>query len=404
MYNKGKKKLLLIIPNLSYGGAQVSFSRISSSLSLEYEIINVVFNSDEMADYDLDNLVNLDVPASNNIFGKIINFYRRRKKLALLKKQKGVDVSISFLEGADYINILSCQGEKIILSIRGSKKYDQNIKGILGYIRSRILIPTLYNRSDLIVALNKGVKKELLDEFNIKVPVKVIYNWFNLSYIENKKQEDLPEALKRLYQYKVIVSHGRLAPEKGYIHLIRIYAEVIKENKSYCKLVLIGSGPEKDNLIKECKLYNLLSWDAANNQELNYDCNVYFLGYKKNVYPFLSRASVFVLTSLHEGFGNSLVEAMACKLPVVSTDCPYGPDEILNPASEERESGKILKAKNGILAPLFYENNSYSAWAKILSELLKSDQLRRKYGELAFDRVSYFNLNDGLNKWKSIIR
>src|SRR6187549_4201625 len=120
-----KKKILLIIPELTMGGAQRSISKLSIEFARHHTVWLVIFNKvDGLAYAHGGELVSLDVVPSGGIPNKIKSFIQRVRRLRKLKKDLGIDVSISFLEGADYINILSKANDKIILSIRGSKRHD----------------------------------------------------------------------------------------------------------------------------------------------------------------------------------------------------------------------------------------------------------------------------------------
>ncbi len=246
---RSREKILLIIPNLNFGGAQETFSKLSISLSKHHTVYNVVFNKSGMTDYLLGGeLYDLNVSASNGYFNKVINFFKRVRRLSSLKRSLDITIAISFLEGADYVNILSRKGEIIISSIRGSKKYDQNIKGVIGWFRHNLLIPLLYNRMDFLVALNYGVKNELQKHYGIRIPIHVIYNGFDMDYIQSLASQEMPEDEKWIFDAPVIISHGRLSIEKGYDFLVRVFREVL--NTTGCRLVIIGDGPEKGNSLE----------------------------------------------------------------------------------------------------------------------------------------------------------
>jgi len=115
--------------------------------------------------------------------------------------------------------------------------------------------------------------------------------------------------------FRTILSVGRLHWLKNHRMLISAFAEV-REKMDNARLIILGEGKEKKWLM-----------EFARSKKI--EDSIDFPGFQDNPYPFYKNADVFVLTSNWEGFGNVLVEAMACKVPVISTNCPGGPREIL---------------------------------------------------------------------------
>ena len=111
-------------------------------------------------------------------------------------------------------------------------------------------------------------------------------------------------------------------------------------------------------------------------KELDISHNVVFLGFQSNPFKYLSRATVFVLSSLWEGFGNVIIEAMACGIPVISTRCPSGPDEI------------ITNEVNGLLVPV----GDMNALAKAILRLLEDESLRKRIAEAGRKRAEDFRV------------
>ena len=112
----------------------------------------------------------------------------------------------------------------------------------------------------------------------------------------------------------MILSAGRLTGVKDHATLLRAFAEVLDSRAA--RLVVLGDGIERDNLLQLAERYGIAD-------------SVDLPGFRVNPFAYMSRASVFVLSSRYEGFPNVLVQAMACGTPVVSTNCRSGPDEIL---------------------------------------------------------------------------
>jgi glycosyltransferase involved in cell wall biosynthesis len=112
----------------------------------------------------------------------------------------------------------------------------------------------------------------------------------------------------------IIVAVGRLHSQKGFDVLLRAFA--VARAQIDCRLVILGDGPERARLAAQ-----------AEQSGLGYDIDM--PGFCANPFALMARAGAFVLSSRWEGFPNALVEAMACGAPVIATDCPSGPREIL---------------------------------------------------------------------------
>lgn len=138
----------------------------------------------------------------------------------------------------------------------------------------------------------------------------------------------------------VVIGAGRLTRQKDFATLLRAFSLVLKERPA--RLLLLGDGPEREGL-------------EALSRELGISAAVDFHGFVANPFPFIARSNLFVLSSAWEGFGNVLVEAMALGVPVVSTDCPSGPREILHdgalgPLTPVGDSAALAAAILAILA------------------------------------------------------
>jgi glycosyltransferase involved in cell wall biosynthesis len=144
--------------------------------------------------------------------------------------------------------------------------------------------------------------------------IRVIHNPIVSGRIFNMQKEDVRHPWLEDNTIPVVIGMGRLDPIKDFETLIGAFG--IIRRKREVRLVILGEGPEKERLLGI----------AA---ELGVEKDLYMPGFVTNPHSYLARASVFALSSRWEGFGNVLVEALAAGTPVVSTDCPGGPAEIL---------------------------------------------------------------------------
>jgi glycosyltransferase involved in cell wall biosynthesis len=174
----------------------------------------------------------------------------------------------------------------------------------------------LYPRADAVVAVSKGVAQDLLNLIpQLKPKLTVIYNPVIDAALYAKADAPVEHPWFQPHQPPVVLAAGRLVALKGYDTLLRAFARVRQE--TFARLVILGEGSERSNLERL----------AA---ELGVAADVDMPGFDPNPFRYMKRAGVFVLSSRYEGLPNVLIQAMACGCPVVSTDCPNGPAEILD--------------------------------------------------------------------------
>jgi glycosyltransferase involved in cell wall biosynthesis len=206
-------------------------------------------------------------------------------------------------------------------------------KNFFSRIKHKRKFLTLYKNSQ-IISVSDGIKEDL-KEFGL-FNVKRIYNPFNFEKIQKLSEEELN------LKYDYIISVGNLTRVKRQDLLIK----VISLLKTDLHLILLGKGHQEKNLKSLVK-------------ELHLEERVHFLGWKENPYKYMKNAKLFVLSSDVEGFGNVIVESLALNIPVVSMNCPSGPNEILvdELSSFLVNTGDILELKEKIeLALTHYPN------------------------------------------------
>jgi glycosyltransferase involved in cell wall biosynthesis len=407
---KKKRNILLLIPELGFGGAQKSISNLSIEFSKLHNVFLCVFNNDFGTVFPVGGeILQLDVKGGKNFFQKALFFRKRILQLKKIKKENKIDVTISFLEGADYINILSrIKNEKIIISIRGSKSGDKEIKGLLGWIRRKILMYNLYKRADRIVAVSEGIRKELIENYRIKEnKIITIYNFYNINKLTEKSKEQIDEKYLPIFENKnTLINYGRLHVQKNFPALIKILTSLKKDGVDV-KLVIIGDGPEKDNLLEYARSKGLKIYSCWDNQEINYGSDIYFLGYDLNPLKFVRHSTLFTFTSSWEGFPNSLTEAMIVGIPVLAADCPTGPREILAPHTGiNYTTFKSEYAEYGVLMPMLIDpekEEKIQEWTKVIKHFLANESLRTSYKKKAQERAQYFEESNLILQWLKLI-
>jgi glycosyltransferase involved in cell wall biosynthesis len=405
--------VLLLIPNLGLGGAQRVFHDHSVELAKHYSVAEAVFNLDGGNLFPSENPVHsLEVPGGGSPLDKLRNFWQRIERLRVLKRKLCVGVCISHLEGADYVNLLSKGSEKVVLCIHGSKLHDQNIRGIVGWVRKKILMPQLYNRADRIVTVSRDINSELIEGFGVE-PSKLltINNFFEVDSISAKAQEPLSSAEQAIFvTAPVLITVGRLAVQKNQAPLLDVFAALLKLRP--VKLVFVGDGELREALTTRARQLGLRVYDVGNAQELTPEYDVYFLGLQQNPFKYVRASSVFVLPSSWEGFPMALGEAMSCAVPVVSADCPTGPREMLAPTTISSPSQPLRRAEAaafGWLLPMLTDPAhliaSQQVWTDALDQLLAAPQAeRQRLGQLAFSRMQDFTREKIFGQWLTLLR
>jgi glycosyltransferase involved in cell wall biosynthesis len=229
----------------------------------------------------------------------------------------------------------------------------------------KIFVKLLYELVDIHVSVSKNLATNLKEDFNISKKINIIYNGLNLNITK-------PKILKSDKDF-IITTIARLSIQKDHETLIRAF-DLMRKKLPNTKLWITSDGPEKHNLLKltkDLKLFN----------------KVRFLGWIKNINEVLKKSDLFILSSKSEGFGFVLIEAMSKGLPVVSTNTPYGPEEVLD------------YGKYGILTPVGDEK----LMANKIIKLLTNQKIYLHYSKQSIARSKYFSEEKMLNGYKDLI-
>jgi glycosyltransferase involved in cell wall biosynthesis len=378
------KKVAILIYSLGGGGAERVVSTLLNKLSSNFDISLVMMN-DEIS-YDIPQNTKIHYleksSSTENNLVKISKLPWLAWKFRSFCKKNNIDVCLSFCNRANYINILSKvfgNSSKIITSERTSPSTEYGPNTPKNFI-NRVLIKSLYPQTDLMVPNAFEMGHDLKTNFGVSSEITVINNPVDIEKIETLQNEKVEFDFSKF----TFINVGRLIYQKNQKGLLDAFAALNKENS---QLIILGEGTLEKEL-KE-KVVNL-----------NIEHKVHFLGFDNNPYKYLSKADCFVLNSEHEGFPNVVIEALACGLPVISSDCPTGPRELLAPDSDliSHVYDKIEYAKYGILVPV---KDSF-----ILKEAMEiiydNEKLAQKYRKTSKLRAMDYKPQNIVKKFEAI--
>lgn len=349
-------KILFVIPSLGGGGAEracvnllkhIDRSRFSLSLALFQE--RGPYLGDVPADVTV---YDLNRPNSRDP----LLIWRLGRLLRSLQP----DVVFSILRYTNIITLLAARlahsKARVVVNEQNRLQEEFAIYG-LGWLKGTA-VRWLYPKASAITAISQGIRQELVRDFGLpEHQVQVIHNSVDLKAIRAMGAEPVSHPWFD-GSVPVVLGVGRLHPQKGFAYLIRAFRRVWDAVPA--RLFILGEGPDRPALERLVAELGLGEWVAMP-------------GFQQNPFRFMARASVFVLSSLYEGFGNVIVEAMALGVPVVSTRCPSGPDEII-------EDGV-----NGLLVPVADEEALAEAILRVLQDKALAAQLRQRGPERARD-------------------
>jgi glycosyltransferase involved in cell wall biosynthesis len=177
------------------------------------------------------------------------------------------------------------------------------------------LIHETYPLADAIVAVSRGVARDLVERAELPEDrVTVICNGIDVDAVAAACQQPVDDAWLARGTSPVVLGVGRLHRQKGFDTLMRAFAEVRRRRPA--RLVVLGEGPERRALERLGRRLGIAD-------------DMHMPGFAANPAAWMRRSALFVLSSGWEGFPNVVLEALAAGCPVVSTDCPSGPREIL---------------------------------------------------------------------------
>jgi len=362
------KNIMIITQSLTGGGAEKLAANLSLELAKTDRLTIVTFKQDDIEYKYSGNRININrVGGKGGILAHIINAFGRIRDVRKIKKSINCDCTISFLPQTDYVNVLSRRkNEKVIVDVVSNMSFVYP-RGIKKAFRRFIL-----KKADFVVTVSEGVRNDLINNFGIEEGLsKTIYNSCDIDAIvkdcENKTEY---ARLKDILPEKYICSMGSFRLAKGHWHLIKAFSTIADKIPEY-KLVILGDGQYRE------KYKELIEALGLSNR-------VVLPGFANPPYSIISKSELFIFSSVFEGFGHSIIEAITCGVPVLSTDCNYGAREILAPKSDLfKKADKFEVCDYGYLLPPFNMDDIDSS-----SNIL---EIERKMGDAIIEVLSRDN-------------
>jgi len=377
-----KKRILILIDSLKIGGGAEKFiSILSTKLSKTYDIFILTF-------HDFKNIYPFKGKyysiGKKSIFNsKFLNFLKINNFLISIRIYR-VITSISpdvLISAMDYTNIFTIL-TKIFFFLKNPLIISVFCNPKIQYLNDRkylnLLIKLFYplNQVNKIITISEGVKQILKSDYQINEKKLIsINNGVDFKEIQSLAKSKIRE-YKDIFENRDLIKFitiGRLAELKGHKYLVEAYKKVKKEIPN-SKLIIRGDGPLKKELEILINKYNL-------------DNDIIFLGIKQNIYKYLARSDIFILSSKSEGLPTVLLEALACRLPIISTNCETGPSEILN-------NGQF-----GLLVKVMDSNDL----AEKMIQLGNDKELMNRFSLKANDRIKSYTIEKTINDWIEII-
>lgn len=319
---KNKKEIIIFTPTIEDGGVEKNLYNITNYLADKIDKVTVITANNNKNNFN--NKINLISPNKNtwNNCNRILKSFITIK-LAFnyyISKPKHLTI-LSFNNNIFAIILAKLIRAKIII------RSNTSIQSYLNNFFKKIIFKFFFSLADGVIVNSKEMKNEF--KKILRINSTCIYNPIEKrgNIIEKSKKKIKINFFKK--NHLNILNIGRLVKQKDHLTLIKSLKFIDQSIKF--KLLIIGDGEEKKRILELISKENLHK-------------NVKIIGFKKNIYPYLKSADIFVLSSLNEGLPNVLIECLSLKKIVISTNCKTGPSEIL----ENGKFGSLVEVQNYI--------------------------------------------------------
>lgn len=229
----------------------------------------------------------------------------------------------ALISAMDYPNVVAVVARelakvktKVIISVRNTLS-EEVARSTKRRVKDQVIVDKrFYPRADHVVAVSKGVAQDLAQTIDMHIErIKTIYNPIVTGYLLTQAEEPVEHPWFNGDGPPVVLAVGGFKPAKDHATLLAAFAQARKHRP--IRLLLLGEGRLREHIKNQAEQLGIIE-------------DVDMPGFVENPFKYMANASVFVLSSVFEGLPSVLIQSMACGCPVVSTDCPSGPNEILD--------------------------------------------------------------------------
>jgi len=320
--NESSPRIAFFMPSLRGGGVERTFVNLSNALVRMGESVDLVVGASKGPNRNFISpdvrLFDLTRPRMSTALPALARYLRDRKPLCL----------VSGMEHTNAVAVLAKRISRskttVVASIHNTLSVQYAVQNSCKMRLTLEVAKRIYPMADKVIAVSRESADDAARVLGMaRDRIGVIYNPTVTPDLFAKAAEVPDHPWLVNHDEPVILGVGRLSEQKDFATLIRAFAKVRQQRSS--RLIILGEGPLRQSLEQLVR-------------SLGLEDSVALPGFAMNPYAYLSHANVYVLSSLFEGLPGTLIEALACGAPIVSTDCKSGPKEIL----DEGRWGRIV--------------------------------------------------------------
>lgn len=395
-----KFKIAIMVPTLNNGGAE----KVAADLSIYfeqkgYEIFIFSQSKQKLKDYNHGGKIicverSVGVKQEDNNTEFLSHLMKDASIYRELKKKYQIDITISFMQVSNLLNILSRYNDKVIVTLHSVMSYRADLSKAVGY--GNKIFRYLYQFADKIVLVSQFCQEDWIKHYgDLFSKTTAIQNPVNAMV----KHDYIGEEISRWdFGSNVVISVARLDGVKQHWHLIRAFKNVLSRCPD-AHLLIAGDGILKDAL-------------KSLGEQLEIDDHICFLGFVDEVDQYLQRCKAVVVTSASESWCNAIAEAMAQGVPVVTNDCPGGIRELMGVGKRPKFKNRNVITDCGIITPKL-DGQKYTADVPLTREerlladgillLLADDDLRQKMSGKCLENIKKYDLQNIGEKWEEML-